>query len=86
MKVMKRGFSGICSDGSENHGSGQGKLLHKGAYSQLTARLAQSDFRLFVPQLPLAWQSQGRESMVIDVHPGKFRKNLKRILVGRTRL
>jgi len=32
---------------------------------------------LFVPQLPLAWQSQGRESMLIDVHPSKFRKNQK---------
>jgi len=32
---------------------------------------------LFVPQLPLAWQSQGRESMVIHVHPDKFRKNQK---------
>ena len=30
---------------------------------------------LFVSQLPLAWQSQGRQSMVIDVHPSKFRKN-----------
>jgi len=30
---------------------------------------------LFVSQLPLAWPSQGRESMVIDVHPNKFRKN-----------
>jgi len=33
---------------------------------------------LFVPQLPLAWQSQGRKSMVIDIHPSKFRKNLKK--------
>jgi len=41
-------------DGKENHGSGQGKLLHKGAYSQLAARLAQSEFRLFVPQFPLS--------------------------------
>jgi len=32
---------------------------------------------LFVSQLPLAWPSQGRESMLIDVHPSKFRKNLK---------
>ena len=30
---------------------------------------------LFVSQLPLAWQSQGGEPMVIDVHPSKFRKN-----------
>jgi len=31
---------------------------------------------LFVPQLPPAWQSQGRESMLIDVHPFKFWKNV----------
>ncbi len=29
------GSSGICLDGRENRGSGQGKLLHKGAYSSL---------------------------------------------------
>ena len=29
----------------------------------------------FVPQLALAWQSQARESMVIDAHPSKFRKH-----------
>jgi len=40
-------------------------------------RLAQSEFKLFVPQLPLAWQRQGRESILIDVHPRKFQKNLK---------
>jgi len=74
---MKYGSSGICLDGRENHWSGQGKLLRKGAYSPLTARLAQSDFRLFVSQLPLAWQNQGGESMVKDVHPSKFQKNLK---------
>jgi len=31
---------------------------------------------LFVSRLPLAWQSQGRESIFIDVHPCKFRKNV----------
>jgi len=40
-------------------------------------RLAQSEFRLFVSQLPLAWPSQGGESMVTDVQPGKFRKDLE---------
>jgi len=64
-------------DGRENNGSGQGKLFHKGAYSPLTARLAQSEFRLFVPQHPLAWQSQNGESMLMDVHPSKFQKNQK---------
>jgi len=38
-------------------------------------RLAQSELMLFVSQLPLAWQSQGRESIAIDVYPCKFRKN-----------
>jgi len=70
------GSSGICLDGRESHGSGQGKLLHKGAHLQLTACLAQSDLRLFVSQLPLACQSQHSESMLIDVHPSKFQKNL----------
>ncbi len=37
---QKIGSCGICFDGRENHGSGQGKLRHKGAYSPLTARLA----------------------------------------------
>jgi len=32
---------------------------------------------LFVSQLSLAWQYLGRESMLIHVHPIKFRKNLK---------
>ncbi len=73
--MQKKGSSGISLDARENNGSGQGKLPHKGAYSQLTTRLAESDFRLFVSQLPLARQSQGSESMVIDVHPSKFRKN-----------
>jgi len=63
-------------DGRENHGSGRGKLLHKGAYSPITARLAQSEFKVLVSQFPLAWQSQGREGMVIAVHPSKFWKNL----------
>ena len=67
--------SGICSDGREKHGSGQGKLLHKGAYSPLTRRLAQSEFNLFDLQPPLDFPSQGGESMVIDVHPSEFRKN-----------
>ncbi len=40
-------------------------------------RLAQSEFRLFVSQLPLDWPSQGGESMVTDVQPSKFRKNFK---------
>jgi hypothetical protein len=31
--------------------------------------LALSEFKLIFPKLPLAWQSQGRESMVPDVHP-----------------
>ena len=31
---------------------------------------------LFVSQLPLVWQYLGRESMLIDVHPRKFRKNV----------
>jgi len=32
---------------------------------------------LFVSQLSLAWQYLGRESMLIHVHPIKFRKNPK---------
>jgi len=38
----KIGSSEIRLNGKENYGSGQGKFLHKGAYSPLTARLAQS--------------------------------------------
>ncbi len=40
-------------------------------------RLVQSDFRFFVPQVPLAWQRQDRESMVIEVRPSKFRNKQK---------
>jgi len=54
--------------------STKGHIRH---YCTLGAkRSAQSEFKLFVPQLPPAWQSQGRESMRIDVQPSKFRKNL----------
>jgi len=75
---IRIGSSGTCLDGRENHGSGQGKLLHKGAYSQLTTGLPLSAQRIqnFVPQLVLAWQNQGREAMLMDVHSSKFRKNL----------
>ncbi len=52
--LEKTGASGICLDGRENHGSRRGKLLHKGAYSRLTAHSAQSEFNLFVSQFPLA--------------------------------
>jgi len=37
-------------------------------------RLAQSEFRFFVPQLPLVWQNLCRKSMLIHVYPSKFRK------------
>ncbi len=64
-------------DWIEEHGSGQGKLHQKKAYSQLTTLLALSAERIqaLCYTAPLAWQSQSRQSMVIDVHPIKFRKN-----------
>jgi hypothetical protein len=52
-----------------------GQFIFLSASSQ-QAEMAEIELAqvLFVSQLPLVWQSQGRESMLKHVHPSKFRR------------